>query len=499
MAEQWYDYAGDPAAEARWEQWNSLPDLPEAGENRAFDTWLAEKGLDRADLVRVGARWGSLGGRAALVYLFPDGLKWRALTGERASEQGVKWERSKIIPAQEGPATELIIAEGETDGALLSRVARFCDVAILPAGAKHVPDKDDFSQYSRVYVALDADEAGDSGAEALLDRLPHAVRVRPQGGKDWCELRITEWTPERWIVKRERRTFSVREVIEADLGSDEENNWFDHDICPVGGEIVIHGAIKSLKSVITMEMLRAIATGTAFAGYYDFCRPAGPGRVLVFQYEIPPRGFQRRLMGMARNMPEAERELFFDNLYVYRVADRVMPRLKMQSAGFVAEIRRAIEESGAEVVAFDPIQRMTGGANIDKAHEMEPVLDMFHQLQSSGLTVIYTHHDIKSATKGAADAYNMAGTQRFGADADAICNVYYDPKVMIEDENMGGIKQRNFAWTLRNGVAIGRSVTASPDPTDPDFMHVTYAEPITTIPKGSGYNPDIPDEYPEIK
>ncbi|MCW0190946.1 MAG: hypothetical protein OJJ55_06560, partial [Rhodococcus sp.] len=133
--ESYYDYGGDPATEARWDLWNNLPDLPMPGETPPFDKWLASKNLGRDDLVRIGTRWGSFGGSAALVYLFPDGLKYRTLAGKRSTEPGVTWRRSKIIPALSGEAEGVIIAEGETDGAYLSRIAPTFDVAILPAGA----------------------------------------------------------------------------------------------------------------------------------------------------------------------------------------------------------------------------------------------------------------------------------------------------------------------------------------------------------------------------
>lgn len=531
--EGWYDHGGDPVSEARWEKWSSYGDLPFPGDNLPFDTFLDSRGLRRESLVRIGTRWATYpdgSGRGSLAYLFPDGIKYRTLDGDRTAESGVTWNSAKKISATPGQAgTSCAIAEGETDAAVLAQlvedarrrdataershdshapdepvlesgedaggtseagelrgVSHSTDIFILPAGAKHVPPnlERQLSGYSRIYVALDSDEAGSEGAGRLLDIFPQAVRVLPPSGKDWCEAAaagdLTDWTPEAWVVRPPRTIFSVREVLRADLGTYAENNWFAGDILPVGGETIIHGPIKSLKSVVAMEMARGIVTGTQFAGYLDFCRPAGPGRVLLIQFEIPPRGFQQRLQGMLDAMPASDRDRFQDNFMIYGVADRTRPRLKMQDQGFVSQIRRAVEEAEAEVIMFDPMQRMTGGANTDKSYEMEPILDMFSQLQGSGLTVIYTHHDVKSGGNNVA-AYNMSGSQRFGADADSVCSLIYDPKTMIPDDNSAGIKQRNFVWTLRSGATQGRSITASPNVRDPEHMDVTYDVPVSTV------------------
>lgn len=46
----------------------------------------------------------------------------------------------------------------------------------------------------KVWVAFDADEAGDKGAEVALRALgDKAVRLRPEGGKDWCDPNV-DWS-----------------------------------------------------------------------------------------------------------------------------------------------------------------------------------------------------------------------------------------------------------------------------------------------------------------
>ena len=45
---------------------------------------------------------------------------------------------------------------------------------------------------------------------------------------------------------------------------------------------------------------------------------------------------------------------------------------------------------------------------------------------------------------------------------------------MIDDDNIDRLRQRNFAWTLRNGSAVGRSITVGPSDVDPDLMTVKF-------------------------
>ena len=474
---EWYDHSADPASEARWERFSALPHLPEPGTVPAFDKFLAAKHLTRESLVRIGARWDVLEGEPAITYLFPDGLKHRGIiSGKKRTEAGVTWTRSKLVHSKLGPgqADTIVVAEGETDGAFLANLAgATCDVAILPAGAKHsVLPGDDFAAYERVLVALDADAAGNDGAAALLAATPKGQRLLPPGGLDWCESLVDRWTPEDWVVDRPRTVWSVGSFVALDLGTEEDNNWFEHGIVPRQGMVAVHGPMKSLKSFVTLEFARAICTGTSFAGYVPYIAPK-PGRVLVVQFEVAPFEFQRRLVAMLLAMPPAERELFKLNASVYGMGDKRRPRLKATEPTFVATIRHAAQEAEADVVIFDPVQRMTGTGSLDKTHEIEPLLDAFAQLADDH-TVIFAHHNNKSS-RNDASAYSMAGSQRFGADVDSIMSMYHDDDLMIGDHNDAASKQRGMVWELRNGACGPRMITATPHQHNRDHVDIVYS------------------------
>ena len=107
---------------------------------------------------------------------------------------------------------------------------------------------------------------------------------------------------------------------------------------------------------------------------------------------------------------------------------------------------------------------------------MDVLLDFFAELQNQGITVIACHHNNKASGANSRDPNAMVGTQRFSGDADSICSVWHDKAAMVQDDNTDGIKQRNFTWTLRNGSAGGRSISAFPDDVDEHLVHIEFDE-----------------------
>lgn len=100
-------------------------------------------------------------------------------------------QRSPIVyPSPETivPGRPLVIVEGELDALLLGQeLGEAASVITVGSAARGLPDAvTDLAIASpRWFAAHDADEAGDAAAARLPSR---AVRVRPDGGKDWCEV-----------------------------------------------------------------------------------------------------------------------------------------------------------------------------------------------------------------------------------------------------------------------------------------------------------------------
>lgn len=429
------------------------------------------------------------------MYFFPDGLKYRTLVTAGKYSDVTEWHRLKIVRSRSYPdsAAGVIVSEGETDGAQLALQCTAWDVAILPVGAKGITGTmlDQLRPYDRVLVALDADRAGDEGAARITEALSHAQRLRPPApAVDWCDAAVQGLIPDDYdpltaATPRTQLTYSIRELLDVDLGEYDDNNWFADPIAPIAGLITIHGKKKSLKSFIMFELARAIACGDAFAGGCGFVRPSGPGKVLMFQMEIPPWYFQQRAVALLAATPRDQHDALLANLHVRGIADGQMLRLKLGNGkSFMEHVLRSADECGAEVLAFDPVQRMTGSASLDKANEVDALLDAFAQLQQHGYTVIFSHHNNKASGRASKDSDSMSGSQRFSGDPDALCSVWTDD-TLAPDDNEDGVKERNFTWELRNGYSHGRSVRVSPVPNNPQLMTVTFGDLHAPMPEQS--------------
>jgi hypothetical protein len=475
---EYYDASSDDPTLASL--WDSYYFLPEPGDHLLFDDFCIRKGVSRTDLARIGTKMTKNG---ELAWLFPGGIKYRDLGGNRRTSQGAKLDRFKVVDTP-GARLGWIIAEGETDAAALARACPDYGILIMPAGAKAVSDEmvdDVVTKYAPVYCALDADEAGDEGAA----KMP-GLRMRPpEPHNDWAEaLSVGAYAepidPVCFSTGPPRTVFSFREVLAADLGTYADNNWYDDGILPVRGTCIVHGEQKSLKSVVLMELIRGLSTGTDFAGYVGYLRDK-PARVLLFQFEVPPHDFQLRVEGVALSNTSSPEDYaaFLDNAGAYMIANNVMPSLDATKDTFLDEVLRAADDFEADVLCFDPFQRMSGSANINQQNEIAAMLSRFHELNRRGFTVVMCHHSSKNLDPR--KSTSITGSQRFGADVNSICTLYHKPELHLPDYNQDGIRQRNLLWTLRSGAVGERGVETRKDTLDPAShrMQVTFREPYT--------------------
>jgi hypothetical protein len=117
-------------------------------------------------------------------------VKYRAIgDGRRTAERGSVFLEPLVVGDR--TALDWFLAEGETDAARLWMLAgNAAAILVLPAGAKTF--KREWAALiprgATVYLAHDADRAGDEGARKAAGVLGgRTVRVRPQEGFDWCD------------------------------------------------------------------------------------------------------------------------------------------------------------------------------------------------------------------------------------------------------------------------------------------------------------------------
>ena len=482
------------------ESWGSAPDDTTASLWDSYSIGLpdaalqlaATKDLSLTDLTRIGTRWSVED--SAFAWMFPGGIKYRRMDGHRWTQDGFDGAKHKLLHPIGGNTRGVIVAEGETDGAWLRREFPAYTIAIVPSGAHNIRDTmvQELQVFEDIYIALDNDQAGNAGAKKYMDKLPRAERMVPPGEKDWCAAGVSnpekhgdmELSVEQFLVAPEDPLTRMSVFLQSDFGTKSDNQFFEEAICQRKGMTVVHGKKKSLKSVIALELVRALATGTPFAGYipYIFARPA---RVAIVQFEVPPFSFQERAWSLLPGMTDEQIALFNENVFVHTLNDDKLPRMKMDDPDFLPHLQRLIQpvergpdkRPGIDVILFDPVQRMTGKANQSQSNEMDPLFDACGVLQNDGLTTILCHHNNKASGKSERDPDSMTGTQRFSGDADAIASVWYDDEYMKDDRNPHKIKERNFDWEVRSGgIPVGRGVRVRPADDNPERMAIEYVE-----------------------
>lgn len=154
--------------------------------------------LGYADRIRVPRRDGSgtwpLSGVVVpwLDQGRPELVKVRRLGLVRGAKYIEIYRRRPVMfpaPAAVRPGATVVVCEGEFDALLLGQELAGLDVAVATLGsASGSPAADAIDRLcmaGRLFIATDADKAGDDAA----GRWPgHAVRIRPPGAKDWTEL-----------------------------------------------------------------------------------------------------------------------------------------------------------------------------------------------------------------------------------------------------------------------------------------------------------------------
>ena len=423
------------------ELWDTFERLPEPGESEVLDAFCERKNLSIDALLRLGTRITN--GRV-LCFAYPGGIKYRDIVNDkRWNYYGSEFRELKIVPASSQASESVIVCEGETDGAWLSSTYNV-DVAILPAGALRFTERfaEQLAAYDQVLVALDNDPTGDKGAKRIIEKLSNAIRFAPPA-KDWC---ATEGEPPELPIHVPETTTPV--VFLGDLFSLEAPDiasWYEHDILPIGGLLLLHGAYKSFKSFIGLDLMAQLSMGEPWCAFEPTEEPA---RVAVIQFEIAWPYYKQRMKLIAEhagsNLP-----LLLSNFGTY--SPLVRPKLTAGNTKEEDKLLGDLVSNDVNIVLIDPIRRAVGEADINAEHEIRKMLSFFQRLQDEGITVVATHHDNKEGDKhGGGDPTYMTGSGALAGDPDTIVSV---SRVSGDGRDS---TRRNLSFVLRNSPPIGR-------------------------------------------
>lgn len=434
------------------EAWDSYERLPEPGENSVLDAFCDNKHLSIPALLRLGAK---LADPDVLAFAYDRGIKFRnMIDGRMWSYLGSEWPHMKVVRASGEQTEQIIVCEGESDGARLV-TGYEVDIAIMPGGATNYPESmsAQLEDYDQVLVGLDRDEAGEIGSSKIAQSHPNTIRFIPASDGDWCDQDdlpalpdMTEPQPDLssqlLVNARDMLTMEVPDIP----------SWLDHDVLPIGGQLILHGWAKSMKSYMSFDLLTRLAQGQDWCCFEPMEEPC---KVAIIQFEIPWAYYHARITMLRNNAPEAE--LFEQNVFTWTPMQR--PELVAGNPQHEDKILRALLDAGIQLVLIDPIRRAIGSADLNAENEVRRMLRFFQRIQDLGITVIATHHDNKDGARaGGGSSVSMTGSGAFAGDCDTIISVEL-PRDVSEEE-----PKRNLNFLTRNSPAIGpRSVEMHED------------------------------------
>ena len=323
-------------------------------------------------------------------------IKYRPLTGtskDSWAETPSVWVQPIIY--NEHDSRNWLVAEGETDAARLYELTGgTCAILVMPSGALTFKPlwAQLISRGASVGLCLDADDAGDKGAEKAAAIIGgNTFRVRPpiEGG-DWCDwdgdsdaffsLAAQARPPRSQFASYQE--FATQDFVTAEtlLGEPGE------PLLAVGSLLMVYGADGSGKSTWTIDGLIHLAAGTDWLGI-TVPRPA---RVLIIENEGPPSLFQRKLREKVATWDGPDPT---PNLFVYTSP---WGEFTFANADARETLREYCDEHQIEVVAANPTLGLGVGTS-GKPDETQQFVDWLTECGlKSTRTFWLLHHENKS-------------------------------------------------------------------------------------------------------
>jgi hypothetical protein len=162
--------------------------------------WLASRGISGKVVRKFGLGWSS--GRIAFPYYDEErvfGIKYRDQYGNKTYEPGSRRGIYNLNAVRQRPIVFLMEGESDTLAMWTHLTSILTPARMTSIGVGGYPGAQstkaewetrsiDLHWAERVYIAFDADEAGDKGAATVASVLgDRAVRLRPTLGKDYNE------------------------------------------------------------------------------------------------------------------------------------------------------------------------------------------------------------------------------------------------------------------------------------------------------------------------
>jgi hypothetical protein len=175
-----------------------------------------------------------------------------------------------------------------------------------------------------------------------------------------------------------------------------------------GSKLVLGGSSKSFKTWNLLDLAISVASGADWLG-----RRTSQGKVLFLNFEIQPHAWQRRIIAVtrAKGVEIATGQIILWNLRGHAADYRqLIPQI----------IERAIRENFALIV-LDPIYKLYGGADENKASDIAALLNALEKLATqTGAAIAFGAHFAKGNASGKESIDRISGSGVFARDPDSL-------------------------------------------------------------------------------
>jgi hypothetical protein len=202
--------------------------------------------------------------------------------------------------------------------------------------------------------------------------------------------------------------------------------WIEPSVLPKGAKMLFGGCAKVGKSMLLLEMARALATGSK-----PFAAPAlsvpVPTKILLLEQEIGPWGLQKRAQTiLAGESADMLRENFHGISQVRG--------FRLDALGASEQLAEWCHKVGANVLFLDPIGKLhtydeNDAGQINRLfNRLDDVLELCKDL---GLSIVLSHHFIKPlrdprfplTDDQLFSPYNFRGSSKWYDDPDTLVTV----------------------------------------------------------------------------
>lgn len=222
-------------------------------------------------------------------------------------------------------------------------------------------------------------------------------------------------------------------------------DWIKDGFLTRKGTAIIAAASKTGKSLFSMEMCRALVTGTNPFGCPSLSVP-DPARVLYVEDEVKEYGLQERGLQIFKGV---SRGLLDEQMHIISGA----PQLRFDEPDGWKILRRELTNVRPNVLILDPIGRFIGGLDENSNAEMGKVLSRLDQIlfdyADEELSLLIVHHSRKPDMSPHSrfdplSPHSMRGASRFYANPDTI--------MMLNREKEKRNKDGHVMWEVEGHI-----------------------------------------------